>query len=957
MFKSLNGTGCLVNIYDEGYTSSADETKTGADIPFAAEQGVTLLTGAAVPFSYDEDDDADLLNTVRFKTGNIKVIETTFGSLSDLAPETSTSHYVEFFYGSRLDFTGYMQAQSFESGWCAPPRELSFPVVSPLGLMDGMRLGDINPPVRVTIASLLKEVAEGLGAAYTRVIFPNVDTGLEGKLNSLVVSPLSGDYSQSAYIHNEPFAPITYHEFVEGICNCFGWMAHDTPDAIMFSMYDFGGQYAAYTIADLATLANKTLVGVSGAYVSDFSLHSSVAGNDGKVSSILPYSRIKLDFGGEYKTSAEFDFSRMKFHRESHYSNIHVGWFRCEDGSVTGDYLSETGDYINPTNGRISHPGAYICEYGNPSETSQGFVVKMDTAWPNDTALFQVNFAEPPANGFSVDYEAKFGNLLSEMKAADDEDVLTHYNVGYLVKVGDKYYHGNGQWSTSVPVPFPNSGWEVTNVPKGETIEIIFGFGYPGTPEAELIAISGLKLSELRGEMFDKYKQVAERNIINGSAGSYDEGSVSMLFTVSKQGTNLVGTQVVGLPTLYPYLRTAQTRVQAPFRISDMPTLPYARMFMYWLTNYRWRLIALSFSPRDDEYRATLHRSACLEDIHAEYTVVVHGDVTHNAPMRIPEGNYVQFSLVPDDGFSLGAVTVLMGGVDITADCYDDGVISIEHVTGNILVEEDVVINFADANVKSLCVANWGDNAVPDEITKSEAAAVTSLGGVFKENTQITSFNELKYFTGLTSLTISGIAATAIGAFYGCTNLENVTIPKAPITNFAGAFRQCLKIRFLDLTPTTADGINISALTRYTAGGILPTYDTEYLTEVRLPGGNYRRDWYQPFNRRRALQKIAIDGVADLSGLDGTSNDYYAAFSNCIALTTITGRIVGISHNISLQYSPLDVASATMIVNALSSSASGKTLTLMSSMQATYEANADFVAAVAAKSNWTITYA
>lgn len=35
-FKSLNNTGCLVNIYEDGYTgSSADTTKTGADVPFA----------------------------------------------------------------------------------------------------------------------------------------------------------------------------------------------------------------------------------------------------------------------------------------------------------------------------------------------------------------------------------------------------------------------------------------------------------------------------------------------------------------------------------------------------------------------------------------------------------------------------------------------------------------------------------------------------------------------------------------------------------------------------------------------------------------------------------------------------------------------------------------------------------------------------------------------------------
>ena len=40
-FKSLNGTGCLVNVYVEGATSSADETKTGANVPFSVETGVT----------------------------------------------------------------------------------------------------------------------------------------------------------------------------------------------------------------------------------------------------------------------------------------------------------------------------------------------------------------------------------------------------------------------------------------------------------------------------------------------------------------------------------------------------------------------------------------------------------------------------------------------------------------------------------------------------------------------------------------------------------------------------------------------------------------------------------------------------------------------------------------------------------------------------------------------------
>ena len=60
-------------------------------------------------------------------------------------------------------------------------------------------------------------------------------------------------------------------------------------------------------------------------------------------------------------------------------------------------------------------------------------------------------------------------------------------------------------------------------------------------------------------------------------------------------------------------------------------------------------------------------------------------------------------------------------------------------------------IVFADANVKALCVANWDSNG-DGELSEEEAAAVTSLGNVFREKTNISSFEELSYFTGLTTI-------------------------------------------------------------------------------------------------------------------------------------------------------------------------------------------------------------
>ena len=60
-------------------------------------------------------------------------------------------------------------------------------------------------------------------------------------------------------------------------------------------------------------------------------------------------------------------------------------------------------------------------------------------------------------------------------------------------------------------------------------------------------------------------------------------------------------------------------------------------------------------------------------------------------------------------------------------------------------------ITFADANVKALCVANWDTNHDGD-LSEAEAAAVTSIGTVFQNQTEITRFGEFKYFTGVTKI-------------------------------------------------------------------------------------------------------------------------------------------------------------------------------------------------------------
>ncbi len=92
------------------------------------------------------------------------------------------------------------------------------------------------------------------------------------------------------------------------------------------------------------------------------------------------------------------------------------------------------------------------------------------------------------------------------------------------------------------------------------------------------------------------------------------------------------------------------------------------------------------------------------------------------------------------------------------------------------------LITFADAYVKALCVGKW-DTDDDDELSYAEAAAVPSLENVFNGKSSITSFNELQYFIGLTSI--------GSHEFYNCRSLNSITIPNSVTSIDNSAFSGC----------------------------------------------------------------------------------------------------------------------------------------------------------------------
>lgn len=109
-------------------------------------------------------------------------------------------------------------------------------------------------------------------------------------------------------------------------------------------------------------------------------------------------------------------------------------------------------------------------------------------------------------------------------------------------------------------------------------------------------------------------------------------------------------------------------------------------------------------------------------------------------------------------------------------------------------VPDSDIIAFADPIAKYACVEKF-DTDNDGEISYAEAAAVTSLDGLFTEWNTVKSFDEIQYFTNVTKIN---------GLFLGCAQLESITLPEW-ITDIGGnSFGWCSSLASVVLPSTLA---------------------------------------------------------------------------------------------------------------------------------------------------------
>ena len=113
-------------------------------------------------------------------------------------------------------------------------------------------------------------------------------------------------------------------------------------------------------------------------------------------------------------------------------------------------------------------------------------------------------------------------------------------------------------------------------------------------------------------------------------------------------------------------------------------------------------------------------------------------------------------------------------------------------------------ITFADQATKAICVSHWDKNK-NGELSIGEAAAVTSLENAFT-GSDIKTFNELQYFTGLSMIEADG--------FRSCTQLTALTLPEGLSEIGDNAFTNCSKLTKLHL-PASLSSISDQSVFHY----------------------------------------------------------------------------------------------------------------------------------------------
>jgi len=234
-FKALDGTSYQVNIYEEGYDGN-----------------VVVLKGGAQPFVTEESDDTDAFLPIRSSSGYISVICENAELVNQILPVNVHDRYVELYNvtAQKTVWNGYILPSEFSGEWNVTPYELQLPVASPIAACQDLKY-----------EGFLKVVS--IGDVLEKILYDQMKVApsfiMSGKFSAQTASFLTAVFSdiQFAEVNNSQNPPAygsgqdvkfgdeytTIGDVLDAICRLYGYVIHETPDALWFCSSDMSTDY------------------------------------------------------------------------------------------------------------------------------------------------------------------------------------------------------------------------------------------------------------------------------------------------------------------------------------------------------------------------------------------------------------------------------------------------------------------------------------------------------------------------------------------------------------------------------------------------------------------------------------------------------------------------------------------------------------------------------------------
>ena len=652
-FMSLNGTPCEIDVFKDGYYGQVWNLST--------EQVGAYGYPADDPFYYEEDNSHDLLKFLRVKTGYIRLVETGNDSLSFMYPTREREIYVRVYYGAigadhteNLVFTGYIQCAEYSADWTAPPNIREFPVVSPLG-MAASKAFTTKTPQLLTMGSVMAEIMEGLSMDYQYVIYPGgrqrisgtdyaEDYPFNGKIHSLAVSPFNNEWGYDSEAA-DLYTPQTFDWFLNGLCNCKGWMLHDTPTALVFTSFDFADYYDRVTLAQLKTTNYADLYFLDNSTTrKDLEDFFTLCGDDGKQTESRSVKRIdiKVDGVGVYNQVGTPKYINQVHTSVSEEAADH--FVKTIMGTNVGPQM--VSNYWLGIAGGL-YPGGYA-----PAADVEDSELKFHIGSPSPAWIFKYY---QDMSGIEIMRFRFFGPVTSSFTGK----LLLKMNV----KIGPNLYEMKlpFMWRLSPrrPFDFNNFGFNTAIYVNGTEVAPIYpsptpqtllqwaanctdvdgSFFYPllssetrrrviNSIDVAITGLSGLDAGwyfQLEVSVIDPsdytnsyYRSEPKGEFVRGWSDRNDgNGEKSLQCAISDYAAapsaNTFGDKDGWIknqePPAFDYMFTPQIFLELPMEknLTPLPTNLYLPRYTYWKDDdYHWRIIGDNFHLRDDEHKLTL---------------------------------------------------------------------------------------------------------------------------------------------------------------------------------------------------------------------------------------------------------------------------------------------------------------------------------------------------------------